>query len=136
LPESFSVITTRKRAKPIDFFEDSGAHITPKVGVTQEEDLSSPNRIVASLISMLPTFSPSKVFGRGDDNNIILRALEERLQNLERRVIKDEGFRDARFEQVESEFSRRVSLLEMQVAQMQADLRAKQEIIMRLSGHV
>lgn len=82
---------------------------------------------------MLPTFSPSKVFGRGED---ILRTLEERLLSLERRVIKDEGFRDARFEKVESEFSRRVSLLEMQVAQMQAELRVKHEIIMRLSGHI
>ena len=139
--ESFSA-STRKRAKAIDFFEESRDHITPKLQShvkaakrrePREEDYSSPNRIVASLISMLPTFSPSKVFGRGDD---LLRTLEERLLNLERRMMKDEGFRDARFEQVESEFSRRVSILEMQVAQMQAELRAKQEMIMRLSGHI
>ena len=44
----------------------------------------------------------------------------------------DAVFRNQRFESLESEFSHRVSTLEMEVAHLHAELKVKEQILMKL----
>ena len=93
-----SSASTRKKGK-IDF-EDSRAQssaskkgkLIRKTQPPRPEEATSPTRIMASLISMLPNFSQQNLFGNTRDS--ALSKIEERLGVLEKRMSSDTSFRD------------------------------------------
>lgn len=55
--------------------------------------------------------------------------IDQRVHQLEKRVSSDSHFKNERIQKIESDLSSRVAQLEMQVSQLKAELRVKDEMI-------